>query len=132
MERLIEGTKMLQKTRGVSSNETPKKARETETIRSIKDLNRQYKQTPRQEFLLPILAAGRTVAEASRITGTPRSTIYRWLKEPYFFAELNRRKQAAGEQHQGAEITPEQIAELQVQVDEVVRRFRVRFGKHHQ
>ena len=45
-----------------------------------------------QEKALAALLAGHTATEAASIAGVHRSTVHRWLKEPEFLAECNRRK----------------------------------------
>src|SRR5207302_6165154 len=43
----------------------------------------------RQELAVRELVEGRTMADAARVAGVGRSTLYRWLREPEFRARLN-------------------------------------------
>lgn len=50
------------------------------------------KLTPRQKRFLPILLASRNHTEACEAGQIGRDTLYRWLKNPAFTAELNRQR----------------------------------------
>src|ERR1041385_4773739 len=47
---------------------------------------------PKQLMVVAALAEGSTEAEAARLVGVNRTTIYRWHQNADFVAELNRRK----------------------------------------
>src|SRR5271170_102952 len=45
---------------------------------------------PKQQAALELICSGQTLAEAARVTGVARSTLYRWVKQdPVFRAAYN-------------------------------------------
>jgi hypothetical protein len=48
--------------------------------------------TPRQRRAIPLLVASRTYTEGIEKAGINRTTLYKWLKEPGFSAELERQR----------------------------------------
>ena len=47
---------------------------------------------------LPLIIAARTMTEAAEKTGTSRNTLYEWLKNPVFKAELQRQREVVVEE----------------------------------
>ncbi len=60
----------------------------------------QYKETAltrRQTAAMPYLAVARSAVEAARLADVARSTLYRWMKDPFFRDELETRRREAAD-----------------------------------
>ena len=67
--------------------------------------------TPRQKKFIPMLVASPTLAEACRKGKLNRTTLYEWLKQPEFKAEVERQR---------GQITQEAFAALSGSLDKAV------------